>query len=98
MQRDRRQVTGRGYCILSKDRSIFVNAGLGETRYVTDHRLILAVLRGEVVIRSRCYQWERTCWPIQPKAIRPQTKGGSSFVVLKGEVSKVPRPIKVRAS
>ena len=71
MQRDERQVTGRGDYILSTDRRIFFNAWIWETRHGTDHRLILAVLWGEGVLCNRCCRRGRTHWPIRPKPIRP---------------------------
>ena len=71
MQRDGRQVTGRGDYILSTDRRIFFNAWIWETRHGTDHRLILAVLWGEGVLCNRCCRRGRTHWPIRPKPIRP---------------------------
>ena len=55
MQRDGKRVMGRGDFILSTDRRSFFNAGLQETRHGTDHRIILAVLRGEEALRNCCY-------------------------------------------
>ena len=75
MQRDGRQVMGRGYYILSTDSGSFVNAGLQDKYHGTDHRLILAVLRVEGALRNRRFQQGRTRWPIRPKEVRPQTKG-----------------------
>ena len=75
MQRDRQQVTGRGYYFLSTYRISFINTGLRETRHGTDHRVILAVLQGEGAIRNRRYRWGRKRWPIRPKSIFPYTKG-----------------------
>ena len=53
MQRDKRQVMGRGYYILSTDMSSFVKAGIQETRHDTNHRLILAVIWGEGALCNR---------------------------------------------
>ena len=47
MQRDGRRGAGKGGCILSTERSNFVNAGLQETQHGIDHRLILAMIRVE---------------------------------------------------
>ena len=94
MQRDGQQVTGRGDYFLSTDRSRFVNVGIPETRHDTDHRLILAFLRGEGSLCNRRYQRGRTCWKIRPKSILPQTNGYTAFAVLKGEASITPRPTK----
>ena len=71
MQRDGRQVTGRGYYILSMDRSSFVNSGLLETRHGIDYRLILVVLRGEGALRNRRCRRVQTRWPIRTNLIFP---------------------------
>ena len=84
MQRDGRQVTGRGYYILSTDSISFSNAELQETHHGTDHRLILAVLRGERALCNRCYRWGRMCCPIRTKSIRPHTEGGQPLHFSKG--------------
>ena len=49
----------------------FFNARLRGKRHGIDHRLILAVLRGEGALSHRCYQRGQTRWPIPPKAVNP---------------------------
>ena len=79
MQRDERQVTGRGDYILSTYRISLVNTGIRETHHGICHMLILAMLRVEEALSNRRGRQGRTCWPIRPKAIRPQTEGGGSL-------------------
>ena len=98
MKREGQQVMGRGYCILSTDRRNFTNAGLQESCHGTDHNIILAMLQGEGALRNCRYIRGRTCWTIQPKAARHQTKGEVDFLELKGEVTRSPQPTKARAS
>ena len=75
---------GRGGYILSTDRHNFTNTGLQESRHGTDHKIILAMLRGEVALCNRRYRQGRTRCPIQPKTALPQTKGDAAFLELKG--------------
>ena len=56
IHREGRQVTGRGNYILSTDRRNFTNTGMREPRHGTDHRMILAVIRGEGALRNSCYR------------------------------------------
>ena len=98
MQRERRQMMGRGDYILFMERSSFVNAGIWGKRHSTDYRLILAVLQGEGVLHNRRYQWGWMRWPIPPKEKRTKTEGEEAFAVLKGEVPRTLRTTKVRAS
>ena len=46
MQREGRQVTGRGEYALSADMCNFTNTGMGESLHSTDHMMILAVEQG----------------------------------------------------
>ena len=66
---------GRGEYILSTDRRNFTNTGMKEPLHGTDHIMILALLQGEGALCNRRYRQGQTCWPIQPKAEQPQTKG-----------------------
>ena len=91
-------MTGRCDYFLSTERSSFFIVGLRETRHGTDHRLILAVLRGQGVLRNFRFRRGRTRWPIRPKLICPQTDGGAAFAVLKGWVPRTPRPKKACVS
>ena len=94
MKRDGRRVMVRGGYILSTYRRRFTKAGLQVTRHGTDHRLILAVLRGEGALCNHRYQQGRNLWPIQTKSVRPQTKGEAAFAYLKGDITRTPRPTK----
>ena len=55
MHREGRQVTGRGDYFLGTAQGYFTNMGLRDPRIYTDHRLILAVIRGEGVAHNRRY-------------------------------------------
>ena len=60
MRREIRQVMGRGDYILRIDMESFSNAGLREACIYTDHRMVLAVLRGEGALRNCRYVGGRT--------------------------------------
>ena len=98
MQREGQQVTGRGDYILSTDRSSFTNARLWLTYHGIDHRMILVVLQGEGALCNPHYQWGRTHWPIQLKAVQPHTKGESAFADIKGEITRTLRLKDARSS
>ena len=70
-----RQVTVWGEYALSIDRIKFSNAGFKEGRLHTDHRMVLAVLRGERELRNRMYRQGMTLCPIKPQTVRPQSGG-----------------------
>ena len=79
-------VTGRGDYILSSYRDDFIKPGVQEARLHTDHRMVLAVIRGKVARQKRRYVVGRTKWLLAAPTVQPHTEGGASFVSLNGEV------------
>ena len=97
IRRDDRQVTRQGNYILCINRHNFSNAGIREACISTDHRIVLAVIRGEGAHRNGAYLRKRICCPIKPRTLRPLTEGEAEFAELKGEVERVQRPTKAQA-
>ena len=64
MRREFRTVTGRGDYILRSDRDDFNKAGVQDYRLHTDHRIVLAVIRGEGSRKNHRYRMVRTKWPL----------------------------------
>ena len=55
LQREVRQMTGRGDYILSSVRDNFFNAGVREARILTEDWMVLEVLQGESYLRNLRY-------------------------------------------
>ena len=59
MRREDQKLTGRGDYILCTNRHNFFKAGIREARMNIDHRMVLAVLQGEVAQSNCAYQRSR---------------------------------------
>ena len=70
LQREGRQVTGKGDYILSSDRDNFVNAGVREARLFTGDWMVLAVLQGEGALRNSRYVVRRMRWTLETFTVR----------------------------
>ena len=72
LQREVRQMTGRGDYILSSDRDNFFNAGVREAIIFTEEWMVLEVLQGERYLRNRRYVVSSTRWTLAALEVRPQ--------------------------
>ena len=93
-----RMVTGRGDYTLNSDRDEFIKVGVREERLHTDHWMVLAVLRGEGMLRNSRYVVGRTKWPLAASMERPKTEGEAAFASLKGEAEQKNKPKALRNS
>ena len=96
MQREGRQVMGRGEYLIGMSRGYFMNLGLREPRLHIDHRMMLAEIRREGVTRNKRYRWGRIRWPIRRSIHRPQPEREATFDDINDELDRDLRPTAVR--
>ena len=77
-------VTGKGNYILRSDRDDLIKAGVREASLHRDHRMVLAVVRGEGAQQNRRYAVGRKNSPLEAPAVQFQMEGGAAFAYLKG--------------
>ena len=83
----------RGYCVLGTSQGDFTSTELWDPRIHSNHKMMLAVIRGKGVARNRIYQWGRTQCPIQRVTCGTQPKRDATSNSLKDEVYSAPRQI-----